>query len=288
MKIGFIGIGNMGLPMALNLAKRPNLVTGFDTVATVPDPLATADTARAAVRDADVVITMLPNGDILNRVYDDIVADMPSGALMIDCSTVDVAEARRAAAKAAERGVRAVDAPVSGGVQGAKDATLTFMVGADPDAFSAAEAVLGQMGRKIVHCGGQGAGQAAKVCNNMLLGISMLGVCEAFALADRLGLSRQKLFDVAANASGSCWSLNTYCPAPGIGPKSPADNGYAPGFAAELMLKDLELSQQSANSTGTPTRMGALATEIYKQFADGAGAGRDFSAYLDEIGKPTP
>ena len=288
MKIGFIGLGNMGLPMALNLAKGPNNVIGFDTVASVSGPITAADTAQAAVKNADVVITMLPNGRILNQVYDDILPNVPAGALMIDCSTVDVTEARQAAAKADERGLKAVDAPVSGGVQGAKDATLTFMVGAHIADFPAAEAVLSQMGGKIVDCGDQGAGQAAKLCNNMLLGISMLGVCEAFALADRLGLSRQKFFDVAASASGSCWSLNTYCPAPGIGPQSPSDNGYQPGFAVELMLKDLNLSQQSANNTGTPTRMGALAAEIYKQFAGSTGAGRDFSAYLDEIGKPNP
>lgn len=283
MKIGFIGLGNMGLPMAENLLKAGHDVAGFDTASVVSTELHLSRSAQHAVAGAEVIVTMLPNGRILNAVYEDVLGSVDTDALLIDCSTVNVYEARSAAELAGAKGIAAVDAPVSGGVQGAEDATLTFMVGGAAWDVERARPVLEFMGKKIVNCGGSGGGQAAKVCNNMLLGISMLGVCEAFALADRLSLDRESFFEVASAASGSCWSLNTYCPAPGVGPVTSADRNYEPGFAAELMLKDLELSQQSAYATNAPTRMGELATEIYKEFVSDGGLGRDFSAYLQRI-----
>jgi 3-hydroxyisobutyrate dehydrogenase len=235
--IAFIGLGNMGLPMAANLVKAGFAVRGFDTapgaaVAAGAAGIALVPAASGAAQDADAVVTMLPNGAILRKVYEEIVPAAKPGALFIDCSTVDVASARAAHEAAAKAGLQSVDAPVSGGVGGAAAATLTFMAGGAPEAFEAAKPVLAAMGKNLVYCGGAGAGQAAKICNNMVLGISMIAVCEAFALADKLGLSRQAMFDVVSTSSGQCWSINTYCPAPGVGPKSPADNDYKPGFAA--------------------------------------------------------
>ena len=286
MKIAVIGLGNMGLPMARNLSKAGFAVVGFDTAVKSLSDIDLAQTAGQAVQQAQIVVTMLPDGQILNAVYDEVLQDIKPGALLIDCSTVDVSQARDAAQKAHAAGFEAIDAPVSGGVGGATDGTLTFMVGGSGAAVERARPLLDVMGRKIVHCGPAGAGQAAKLCNNMLLGISMLGVCEAFALADRLGLDRQAFFDVASQSSGQCWSLSTYCPAPGVGPETAADNGYRPGFATGLMLKDLTLAQASAQATGAPTRLGELATEIYQAFAEDGNGGRDFSAYLDKIGAP--
>ena len=286
MKIAVIGLGNMGLPMARNLSKAGFAVVGFDTAVKSLADIALARTARQAVEQAQIVVTMLPDGQILNAVYDEVLQDLQAGALLIDCSTVDVSQARDAAQKAHAVGFEAIDAPVSGGVGGATDGTLTFMVGGSDTGVERARPLLDVMGAKTVHCGPVGAGQAAKLCNNMLLGISMLGVCEAFALADRLGLDRQAFFDVASQSSGQCWSLSTYCPAPGVGPETAADNGYQPGFATGLMLKDLTLAQASARATGAPARLGELATEIYKAFAEEGNGGRDFSAYLDKIGAP--
>lgn len=284
MKVAVIGLGNMGLPMARNLKKAGFEVVGYDQASVENAGVDTAATAKDAVREAEVVVTMLPNGKILNAVYDELLSHIAPDALMIDCSTVDVAQAREAAQKADAVGLRAIDAPVSGGVVGATNGTLTFMVGGAKSDVNRARPLLDAMGQKIVHCGLIGAGQAAKVCNNMLLGISMLGVCEAFALADHLNLDRQAFYDVASEASGQCWSLTTYCPAPGVGPVTSADNDYEPGFATDLMLKDLELSQQSAYATGASTRLGELAMEIYKELS-GAGLGaRDFSVYLSKIG----
>lgn len=283
MKIGFIGLGNMGAPMAANLIKAGHQVTGFDVAGVTVDGAASAGSAAEAASGQDAVITMLPNGEILRSVYAEIVPAGTKGSVFIDCSTVDVDSARTAHEMAAANGLLSVDAPVSGGVGGAAAGTLTFMAGGSEEAFSRAAPLFEIMGKKAVHCGAAGAGQSAKICNNMLLGISMIGACEAFALAEKLGLSAQSLFDVVSTSSGSCWSVNTYCPVPGVGPQSPADNGYKPGFAAELMLKDLKLSQQAAESVSAQTPMGARATELYDAFVAGEGKGRDFSAMIEEL-----
>ncbi len=281
MKVGFIGLGNMGAPMAANLAGAGHAVTGYDTTAPCPAGVTPAASAADAARGAEVVLTMLPNGAILRAVAAEVIPAMAPGAVLLDCSTVDVDSARAVAEEAAAAGLMAVDAPVSGGTAGAAAGTLTFMAGGPAEAFTRVAPLFEVMGAKAVHCGGAGAGQAAKICNNMILGVTMIATCEAFALADRLGLDRQKMFDVVSTSSGQSWSLTTYCPAPGIGPKSPADNGYRPGFAADLMLKDLRLSQQAAEAAGADTPMGALAAELYRRFVeDEDGHGRDFSAML--------
>ena len=283
MKIGFIGLGNMGAPMAANLIKAGHEVTGFDVAGVTVEGAANAASAAEAASGQDAVITMLPNGENLRSVYAEVAPAGAKGSVFIDCSTVDVDSARAAHEMAAANGLLSVDAPVSGGVGGAAAGTLTFMAGGSDEAFSRAAPLFEIMGKKAVHCGDAGAGQSAKICNNMLLGISMIGTCEAFALAEKLGLSAQSLFDVVSTSSGSCWSVNTYCPVPGVGPQSPADNGYKPGFAAELMLKDLKLSQQAAGSVSAQTPMGARATELYDKFVAGEGKGRDFSAMIEEL-----
>lgn len=284
MKIGFIGLGNMGAPMAANLAAAGHAVAGFDLTAPCPEGVTKADTAAAAATGADVVITMLPNGAILRAVAAEVVPVMSVGAVLCDCSTVDVESARAAADLAATAEVGALDAPVSGGIGGAAAGTLTFMVGGSDAAFAKVEPLFAIMGQKAVHCGASGAGQAAKICNNMILGVTMIATCEAFALADKLGLDRDKMFDVVSTSSGASWSINAYCPAPGVGPQSPADNGYKPGFAAELMLKDLRLSQQAAEGADADTPMGELAAALYAQFVEEEdGKGRDFSAMLPRL-----
>ncbi|WP_254440310.1 3-hydroxyisobutyrate dehydrogenase [Ruegeria arenilitoris] len=286
MKIGFIGLGNMGAPMAANLVKAGHDVTGFDTAGVSVEAVTKAETAIDAVRGAEAVITMLPNGDILRAVADQIIPHMEKGAVFIDCSTVDVDSARAVADQAEQAGLLAVDAPVSGGIGGAAAGTLTFMAGGSDAAFAKAAPLFDIMGQKAVHCGAAGAGQAAKICNNMILGVTMIATCEAFALADKLGLDRQKMFDVVSTSSGYSWSMNAYCPAPGVGPQSPADNGYKPGFAAELMLKDLRLSQQAAESADADTPMGQIATALYEQFVEAEdGKGMDFSAMLPRFEK---
>jgi 3-hydroxyisobutyrate dehydrogenase len=283
MQIAFIGLGNMGAPMALNLQNAGHTVTGFDTVA-APDGISCATSAAEAAHGAEVVITMLPNGMIARAVADDVLAVLPQGALMIDCSTIEVDAARAIAEAAATKGIGFLDAPVSGGVGGAAAGTLTFMVGGDGADFTRAAPLFEIMGQKAVHCGAAGNGQAAKICNNMILGITMIGTCEAFALADKLGLERQAMFDVVSTSSGASWSINAYCPAPGVGPQSPADNGYKPGFAAELMLKDLRLSQDAATAADAATPLGALAEAIYAQFIENEdGHGKDFSAMLPRL-----
>ncbi|MAY85657.1 MAG: 3-hydroxyisobutyrate dehydrogenase [Pseudooceanicola sp.] len=288
MNIGFIGLGNMGAPMAANLAAAGHNVKGFDTAGVSVDGVETVDTAAAAVIDQDVVITMLPNGAILRAVAADIIPSMRPGACFVDCSTVDVDSARAVAEMAQDAGLLAVDAPVSGGIGGASAGTLTFMAGGSDAGFARAEPLFDIMGQKAVHCGESGAGQAAKICNNMILGVTMIATCEAFALADKLGLDRQKMFDVVSTSSGYSWTMNAYCPAPGVGPQSPADNGYKPGFAADLMLKDLRLSQQAAESADADTPMGALAQALYAQFVESEnGAGMDFSAMLPRFEKRT-
>ena len=288
-RIGFIGLGNMGLPMALNLVKAGYSVQGFDHVTVAVQAaraggVGIASSAVDAALGADVVLTMLPSGPIMLQVWAEVLPSLGPATLLIDCSTVDIDSCRRAHALAASRGFMALDAPVSGGVGGAQAATLTFMVGGADAAFAKAHPILAAMGRNLTHCGDAAAGQAAKICNNMLLGISMIAVSEAFGLADRLGLSRQALFDVAAKSSGQCWSLTAYCPVPGLVPTSPANNGYQPGFSAALMLKDLNLSQQAAARSGANTPLGAVATALYQRMAevDGLG-GRDFSAIFEML-----
>ena len=281
MKIGFIGLGSMGAPMAANLMRAGHTVTGFDLVAPCPEGVHKAQDVLEAVRGADVVLTMLPNGAILRDVAAQVIPAMQAGAVLCDCSTVDVDSARAVADLAVAAGLGALDAPVSGGVGGAAAGTLTFMVGGSDAAFATVLPLFEIMGQKAVHCGAAGAGQAAKICNNMILGATMAVTCEAFALADKLGLDRARMFDVVSTSSGYSWSMNAYCPAPGIGPQSPADNDYKPGFAAELMLKDLRLSQQAAEAVDADTPMGARATELYTAFVESEdGKGRDFSALL--------
>ena len=280
MKIAFIGLGNMGGPMAINLTNAGHDVAGFDLVVK-PDGVTMVESIAHACADADAAITMLPNGAILRAVAKDVIRALPSDGVFIDCSTVDVDSARDVAADANAAGLQMLDAPVSGGTKGAADGTLTFMVGGDEAAFETAKGLFDVMGQKAVLCGAAGSGQAAKICNNMILGVTMLGTCEAFAMADKLGLDRQAMFDVVSTSSGYSWTMNAYCPAPGVGPASPADNDYKPGFAAELMLKDLGLSQDAATSCDVDTPMGALARELYARYVnDDGGAGTDFSGVL--------
>jgi 3-hydroxyisobutyrate dehydrogenase len=286
--VAFIGLGNMGGPMAANLVKSGHKVVAFDLVAASrnqaeSDGASTAESAVASVKGADVVITMLPAGKHVLSVWNEVVPSMAKGALIIDCSTIDVESAKAAHALAAKHGAASIDAPVSGGTGGAKGATLTFMCGGDDKAFAAAKPVLEKMGKKIVHCGGAGAGQAAKICNNMILGISMIAVSEAFALGEKLGLSHQALFDVASTSSGQCWSLTTYCPVPGPVPTSPANNDYKPGFATALMLKDLTLAQDAATAAGAATPLGKHAQEIYKAFDATGNGGVDFSGIVRHV-----
>ena len=293
MHIAFIGLGNMGGPMAMNLVKHGHHVVGFDLSTDASARLVagggkTAGLIADAVDGAQIVITMLPAGNQVEEVYTEpggIFAHMPAGALLIDCSTIDVATARSVAAAAAQKGFSMLDAPVSGGVSGAEAASLTFMVGGTAEAFSAAEPILQSMGKTVVHAGEAGSGQAAKICNNMILGVSMIAVSEAFALADRLGLDRQKLFDISSQSSGQCWSMTTYCPVPGPVPTSPANRDYQPGFTAAMMLKDLRLSQDAAKASGGHTPLGAHATEIYTHFCDSGNAGIDFSGIFTMIRK---
>jgi len=288
--IAFIGLGNMGGPMAANLVKAGHKVVGFDLSEasrnqTKADGAAIAGSAAEAAKGAEVVITMLPAGKHVLAVWTEILGAMTKGALIIDCSTIDVESAKQAHALAAKHGMASVDAPVSGGTGGAKGATLTFMCGGEPKAFAAAKSVLEAMGKRIVHCGGAGAGQAAKICNNMILGISMIAVSEAFALGEKLGLSHQALFDVASTSSGQCWSLTTYCPVPGPVPTSPANNDYKPGFATALMLKDLRLSQEASSAAGAATPLGKHAEQIYEAFEQAGHGGVDFSGIVEHIRK---
>jgi len=281
VKIGFIGLGNMGAPMAANLAAAEHVVAGFDPVADAPSGVVRVGSAAEAAAGADVLITMLPNGAILQAVAAQVIPVMASGAVFVDCSTVEVDAARDVAGLAAAAGLGWLDAPVSGGVGGAEGGTLTFMVGGSDTAFASVTPLFDIMGQKAVLCGPAGNGQAAKICNNMILGVTMIATCEAFAMADKLGLSRQSMFDVVSTSSGYSWTMNAYCPAPGVGPKSPADNNYQPGFAAELMLKDLGLAQAAAEAADADTPMGAAALALYRRFVeDEDGLGRDFSAML--------
>lgn len=282
-RIGFIGLGNMGAPMAANLVKAGYVVTGFDLAAFDADGVTKADKIADAVKGQEAVITMLPAGEHVLSVYADILSLADKGTLFVDCSTIDVDSAREAHALAGKAGQRSVDAPVSGGVVGAEAGTLTFMAGGEADAFEAARPLFEVMGQKAVHCGQAGAGQSAKICNNMILAISMIGVCEAIGLADALELDRQSLFDVVSTSSGYCWSMNAYCPMPGIGPESPADRGYKPGFSAPLMLKDLGLAMTAARSSGANTPLGSHAEQLYAEFVTHDGEKLDFSGILSAI-----
>ncbi|MGR9300147.1 3-hydroxyisobutyrate dehydrogenase (plasmid) [Rhizobium leguminosarum] len=285
-RIAFIGLGNMGGPMAANLVKSGHEVFGFDLAASVlkaaeESGVIPASHASQAVKDAEIIITMLPQGRHVLTAWTDILQSAAQGTLVIDCSTIDVDSSRKAHEMAKAASCLSLDAPVSGGTGGATAGTLTFMAGGSEEAFAKAKPILEAMGKRIVHCGEAGAGQAAKICNNMILGISMIGVCEAFVLAEKLGLSHQALFDVASTSSGQCWSINTYCPVPGPVPTSPANNDYRPGFAAALMLKDLRLSQEAALTSGASTPLGAEAAQLFALFEKQGNGGRDFSAIIE-------
>jgi len=285
-KIAFIGLGNMGGPMAANLAKAQHHVTAFDlsdeAVKTAVEKGAhKAASAAEAVKGAEIVVTMLPAGKHVREVYEkDVLPNVAKGTLLIDCSTIDVDSARHVAALADKAGLEMIDAPVSGGVGGATAGTLTFMVGGKDGAFAKARPVLEKMGKNIVHAGGSGNGQAAKICNNMVLGVSMIAVSEAFMLAKRLGLDAQKLFDVASTSSGQCWSLTSYCPVPGPVPTSPANRDYQAGFTAAMMLKDLVLAQQAANAAGASTPLGAEAAQLFNMFVNSGHGAKDFSGIV--------
>lgn len=288
-RVAFIGLGNMGGGMAANLAKKGHDVRAFDLSAEALDKAKAAgclpvDSAAAAVEGAEAVITMLPAGAHVESVYADAVFGRAApSAILIDCSTIDVATARRLAEQAGANGLAAVDAPVSGGIAAAAAGTLTFMVGGSAEGFGRAQPFLADMGKTVIHAGASGAGQAAKMCNNMLLGATMVATCEAFKLAERLGLDLQTFYDISSVSSGQSWSMTTYCPVPGVGPETPADRDYHGGFAAALMLKDLRLAMQAAGDAGAATPMGARATELYEAFvADGRG-GTDFSGIIKTL-----
>jgi len=286
--VGFIGLGNMGGPMAVNLVKAGHRVLGFDLSDTAMMAFAEAGGETAAgvpelAAAADVVVTMLPAGKHVRQIYQGeggILDNAKPGTLLIDSSTIDVDSARAVSAAAADKDMIMVDAPVSGGVAGAAGGTLTFMVGGPEKAFEAAKPYLDIMGKTIVHAGGAGNGQAAKICNNMIVGISMIGVSEAFVLAEKLGLEAQKLYDISSTASGQCWSLTSYCPVPGPLPSSPANRDYQPGFAAAMMLKDLKLAQEAAHSSGAATPLGAEAAALYSLFCNSGGESLDFSGIV--------
>ena len=287
--IAFIGLGNMGLPMGKNLLAAGHVVRGFDLSAESLEKLAetggtVAASAAEAVAAAEVVVTMLPAGEHVRTVYEESVfPNAGPGTLLIDCSTIDVDTARAVAAAAAAKGFHMLDAPVSGGTGGAEAGTLTFMVGGDGAAFERAVPLLNIMGATVVHSGESGSGQAAKICNNMVLGISMIAVSEAFALADKLGLDRQKLFDISSKSSGQCWAMTSYCPVPGPVPASPANGEYKPGFSAAMMLKDLDLAQQAAKSANAITPMGEKAAEFYGNFVSEGNGDLDFSAVFRKL-----
>jgi 3-hydroxyisobutyrate dehydrogenase len=288
-KIAFIGLGNMGGGMAANLVKAGHEVNAFDLS---PDALvrasengcATFTSVREAVAGVDAVVSMLPNGKIVDDVFEnDVIGHAPVQALLLDCSTIDVATARKVSAAAENAGYAVVDAPVSGGIAAANAGTLTFMVGGSDEAFARAEPILSRMGKAVIHAGASGAGQAAKICNNMLLGASMIATCEAFAMAEKLGLDLQTFYDISSKASGQNWSMTSYCPVPGVGPVSPADNAYQGGFATALMLKDLKLAMEAAHLAGANVPMGKRAAELYQAFADSGQSGLDFSAIIETL-----
>ncbi|WP_313814531.1 3-hydroxyisobutyrate dehydrogenase [Glutamicibacter sp.] len=287
--IGFLGLGHMGLPMAINLHRAGYTLKGFDVVPAAVQAagdagIETVATGAQAATGVDIVLTMFPSGQhVLDAYRDYLLESAAPNTLFLECSTIDVAQAREAAALALAAGHRSADAPVSGGVVGAEAGTLTFMLGAEPEDLEEITGVLEHMGKRIVHCGGHGSGQAAKICNNMLLGISMIGAAEAFVLGERLGLEHQALFDVISTASGQCWSVTTNCPVPGPVPASPANRDYQPGFAAALMAKDLGLATNALQHTDTDAHLGALAATLYRKFSDEGNAGVDFSGIINAI-----
>ncbi|MBQ6641554.1 MAG: 3-hydroxyisobutyrate dehydrogenase [Saccharopolyspora sp.] len=286
--IAFIGLGHMGGPMSANLVKAGHAVRGFDLAPAAlaqarANGVTTADSAADAVAGADAVITMLPSGKHLLDCYREVLGSVQPGALLIDCSTVDVADARAAHEAAGAAGFGSLDAPVSGGTAGAEAGTLTFMAGGAAAVFQRAEAVLEPMARKVIHCGGAGHGQVTKMCNNLILGASMIAVSEAFVLGERLGLSNQALYDVASISTGQCWSLTTNCPVPDLVETSRANHDYEPGFSAALMLKDLRLAESAAEQSGTDTAIGQLATELYQRFNAEGGGEYDFGAIIRSI-----
>ncbi|MBV9882166.1 MAG: 3-hydroxyisobutyrate dehydrogenase [Sphingomonadaceae bacterium] len=288
-RVAFIGLGNMGGGMAANLVKAGHDVTAFDLsedalLRAEGHGAARAGSAQEAVANAEAVITMLPAGKHVREVFEtNVIGCAPKEAILIDCSTIDVATAREEIGKAAAAGYEMVDAPVSGGIAAADAGTLTFMVGGTDAAFERARPYLEIMGKAVIHAGAAGSGQAAKICNNMLLGASMAATCETFVMARKLGLDLQTFFDISSKASGQCWSMTTYCPVPGVGPETPADRGYQGGFAAALMLKDLRLAMEAAQSVDAYTPMGAEAETLYARFAELGGGGRDFSAIIKMI-----
>lgn len=290
-RIGFIGLGNMGLPMAQNLIKAGHQVEGTDVNPAGVEKLKAAggvsvETPKIAAARADAVITMLPAGQQVREVYlgpSGIIENANPGTLLIDCSTIDVETARAVAGEAEKKGLMMLDAPVSGGVGGATAGTLTFMVGGSTQAFTRAESILQKMGKTIVHAGGAGNGQAAKICNNMILGISMIAVSEAFVLAEQLGLDHQKLFDISSKSSGQCWAMTSYCPVPGPVPSSPANRDYQAGFTAAMMLKDLNLAQAAAKASGARTELGADAARIYSHYVESGEGARDFSGIIRAV-----
>ena len=289
MKIAFVGLGNMGGGMAANLVKNGHNVNAFDLAEAAlararDNGCATFTNVREAVQGVDAVVTMLPNGKIVDNVYSsDVIGYAPKSALLLDCSTIDVDTARKVAAAAGAAGYEMVDAPVSGGIAAANGGTLTFMVGGTTEAFARAEPILACMGKAVIHAGTSGAAQAAKICNNMLLGASMIATCETFEMAKKLGLDPQTFFDISSKASGQNWSMTSYCPLPGVGPQSPADNDYQGGFATALMLKDLLLAMEAAKSAGAKVPMGERAAELYQAFADAGQGGVDFSAIIKTL-----
>ena len=289
-KIAFIGLGNMGGGMAANLVKAGHGVNAFDLVEAAlakakENGCETFTTVREAVSGVDAVVTMLPNGTIVEAVYkNDVIGHAPTTAILLDCSTIDVATARKVSWDAAAKGYDMVDAPVSGGIAAANGGTLTFMVGGTDTAFARAEPILAKMGKAVIHAGASGAGQAAKICNNMLLGASMIATCEAFELARKLGLDLQTFFNISSNASGQNWSMTSYCPVPGVGPQTPADNDYQGGFATALMLKDLKLAMEAARDVDADVPMGLRAAELYQAFADAGSGGLDYSAIIKSLG----
>ncbi|MEW5350957.1 3-hydroxyisobutyrate dehydrogenase [Streptomyces sp. 16-176A] len=292
LTVAFVGLGHMGAPMAARLAGAGHRVLGHDLVPAALEAAAAhgvepAATAAGAVAEADVVLTMLPAGRHVLGLYDDLLPAARPGALFVDCSTIDVADARTAHERAAAAGMRSLDAPVSGGVVGAEAGTLTFMAGGGEAEFAEARPLLAAMGKKAVHCGGPGAGQAAKICNNMILGVSMIAVSEAFVLGESLGLTHQALYDVAATASGQCWALSVNCPVPGPVPASPANRDYRPGFAAALMAKDLGLAANAAREGGVHAELGLRAAELYAAYAERVGDGEDFSGIVKTIREKT-
>ena len=292
-KIGFVGLGNMGGGMALNLVKAGHEVSAFDLaepalVKACEGGCTRGASAVAAAAGADAVVTMLPAGKHVAGVYDDLFAVLAPGTLLIDCSTIDVATARANAGKAAAAGFEAVDAPVSGGIAAANGGTLTFMVGGTDAAFARAEPILARMGKAVIHAGADGAGQSAKICNNLILASQMIGTCEGLALAVRLGLDPRTFFDIASNATGQSWSLNSYCPLPGVGPASPADRGYEGGFAAALMLKDLKLALAAAHGVDAAVPMGSVAEALYQAFVSGGSGGKDFSGIIGMLDGKLP